>query len=204
MLVCDESWPRVAHLERPQSDVDISVDAVRLEHCLNGTGGEGQHGLLVLVEEPPIYISKHTHAHTPFAVYGLVFIKWLFKRNVYRCISSLTLKTPLLYMCTSEKAKPCVNTLSNQPFMMAGTLNQYSGNCGSGDTRTHTHTPLQSEPVPASFHNLLPLTSDLEDDELSRLHFALLRDDVVAEAALLPGVHGLLAVLEQLGVFGLT
>lgn len=73
--MCDESWPRVAHLERPQSDVDVSVDAVRLEHRLNGTGGEGQHGLLVLVEEPPIYRSKQTHTHTPFAFSGLVFIK---------------------------------------------------------------------------------------------------------------------------------
>lgn len=64
---------------------------------------------------------------------------------------------PLLYMCTSEKAKPCVSTLSNQPFMMAGTLNQYSGNCESRDT--HTHSPVQSGPGPCSVP--LPLVFDL-------------------------------------------
>lgn len=51
-LASKESKPRVAHLEWPQSDVDVSIDTVRLEHRLNGTGAERQHGLLVLVEEP--------------------------------------------------------------------------------------------------------------------------------------------------------
>lgn len=41
------------------------------------------------------------------------------------------------------------------------------------------------------------VTSDLEDDELRLLYFALLGDDVITEASVHPGVHGLLSVLEQ-------
>jgi hypothetical protein len=39
---------------------------------------------------------------------------------------------PLLYIFSIEKANPCASTLSIHPFMMAGTLNQYKGNCMEG------------------------------------------------------------------------
>lgn len=84
---------------------------------------------------------------------------------------TLTLKMPLLYMSTSEKAKPCVSTLSNQPFMMAGTLNQYSGNCGSRRTHTHTAQFSQSQ-VPAPYHSascLRPLTWKMMSSAASTL-----------------------------------
>lgn len=50
----------------------------------------------------------------------------------------------------------------------------------------------------------LCVTSDLEDDELGLLYFALLGYDVVAEAALHPGVHGLVSILEKLWILQIT
>lgn len=146
--------------------------------------------------------NKHTCAQTLIAVSGFALNDSL-KLTVHQHASTLTLNTPLLYMRTSEKAKPWVSTLSNHPFIMAGTLNQYSGNCGSRDTQTHSYQ-FGLNQLPAAHRCLWPLTSDLEDDQLGRLHFALLCNDVATEAALLPGVHGLVTILEQLGVFALT
>lgn len=47
------------------------------------------------------------------------------------------------------------------------------------------------------------VTSDLEDDEVGLLHFSVLGRNVVAEAILPEGVHGLVPVLEQLRLFQL-
>lgn len=47
------------------------------------------------------------------------------------------------------------------------------------------------------------LTSDLEDDEAGFLHFSLLGHNIVAEAILPPGAHGLISILEQLWIFQL-
>lgn len=48
------------------------------------------------------------------------------------------------------------------------------------------------------------VSSDLEDDEVGLLHFLVLGHDVVAEAILLPGVHALVSILEQLRILQLT
>lgn len=60
-LMCEDFRPHVAHLKWPQSDVYVSVNAIRLEHCLNGTGGEREHGFLVLEEESPVCTLEQTH-----------------------------------------------------------------------------------------------------------------------------------------------
>lgn len=44
------------------------------------------------------------------------------------------------------------------------------------------------------------MTSDLEDDQLRLLQLALLGSDVIAQAALCPGQHRLIAVQEVIRV----
>lgn len=50
MCVC------IPHLQRPQRDVDVSIDAIRLEHRLCCSGGEGQHCFLVLQGNTEMHI----------------------------------------------------------------------------------------------------------------------------------------------------
>ena len=47
---------------------------------------------------------------------------------------------------------------------------------------------------------MILMTSDLEDDKLGLLNFTLFLHNVLTEAFLHPGVHGLVSILEEVGV----